>query len=261
MMEAVAENEHQSGPPAIREPGEPLPAPRASQPEPAPIDPEAVRQFQQFQQFQELMRQQGDVALVPPPTRKSLVRRVFRNPFVRWPLIIVITVVILVLLGLLAAYLLLQHFFGHNEEQGPASVVGGRSYTNRTILAGSPHEAVRKVYQRVADDSPEFVCGQFNSAAAQQFADDFQAGTCEDAVHQINARIDKTQKGYKNTWADYQGLPLTLGGMDLKNPPAGVTSVEISSCDVTVSPKLGAFKLQKVERDQWIIVEHRKETC
>ena len=259
MMESVAENEQQSGPPAIRAPNEPLPAPRA--PEPQPIDPEAVRQFQQFQQFQELMRQQGGTALLPPPTRKSLVRKVFRNPFVRWPLIIVIAVVILVLLGLVVGYLVLQHFFGHSEEQGPASVVGGRSYTNRTILAGSPHEAVRKVYQRVADDSPDFVCGQFNPTAAQQFAADFQAGSCEEAVHQINARIDKNQKGYKNTWADYQGLPLTLNGMDLKNPPAGVTSVEISSCGVTVSPKLGWFKVQKVERDQWLIVEHRKETC
>jgi len=107
------------------------------------------------------------------------------------------------------------------------------------------------------------VTWEFKDSAKQQFANnfDFPAGSCEDAVRQLNARIDKSQRGYKNTWSDYQGLPLSVNGVNLKSPPSGVTSVEISSCEVTVSPKLGWFKVEKVDRDQWIITQHRRETC
>lgn len=262
MMEDVSEDEwHNAPPPAVRMPTEPLPAPRA--PVPEQIDPEAVRQFQQFQQFQELMRQQGGAPLVLPPARKPLWRKALGSGAVRWPVkVLAVVGIVLLVLGLVA-YFAYQHFFGSEDKNLPASMVGGKSYENRTILAESPHEAVRKVYHRVADNSPDFACGQFTTAAAQQFKNDFdfQAGSCEDAVRELNARIDKSQKGYKNTWADYQGLPLDLDGVNLKSPPDSVTSVEISSCEVTVSPKLGWFKVQKVERGQWIITEHRRETC
>jgi hypothetical protein len=252
MMEDVSEDEwHNGPPPAVRVPNEPLPAPRA--PAPEPIDPEVVRQFQQFQQFQELIRQ-GDVLPIPPAARKPLWRKVLGSKAVQR-----LAVLLIVIIGLYWAY---QHFFGSNDEQLPASMTGGHSYENTTILAQSPHEAVRKVYQRVADDSPDFVCGQFNESAKRQFANDFDfaAGTCEEAVHQLNARIDKSHP-YKNTWADDQGLPLTINGIDLKNPPPDMSSIEISSCDVTVSPKLGWFKVERIARDQWIITQHRRESC
>jgi hypothetical protein len=249
MMEDVSEKEWHTGPPALRPPGdpvpyapsEPLPAPRA--PLPAPIDPEAVRQFQQFQQFQELMRQQGDVPLLAPP-RKPLWRKALGSKTVRKLVLLLIVVI-----GLYVAY---QHYFGSSDDL-PASETGGHTFTDRTMLQTRPNQSVRMVYQRVAENVPDVACGQFTNEAARQFAADFNEADCPAAVAALHAQVT----GRKNDYAE-PTFP-----SDLRDPPGNASVLEISSCrlDVVGGPKLGWFKVERTVRDQWIITQHRQETC
>lgn len=262
MMEDVSDEQwHNAQPPAVRVPSEPMPAPRT--PVPEQIDPEAVRQFQQFQQFQQLMHQQADLPALPPAAKKPLWQRILQRKLVRRLILLAIILVTAPLwwnLLLSAIVSIATLAFSSDDPPKPASETGGGTYHTSHILKDSPHEAVRQLYQRLADDDPTFACGVFTDPAAQEFARDADAVDCPAAVHKLSARIDKSRP-YKNIWADDQGLPLTVDGVDLKNPPDSVTSVEISSCGVTVSPKLGWFRLEKVERGQWIITQHRQETC
>ena len=244
MMEDVSEDEWHTGPPpAVRAPNEPLPAQRSPAPAPAPIDPEAVRQFQQFQQFQELMRQQGDTPLLPP-SRKPLWRRAIGSKSVRR-----LVLLLIVVLGLYWAY---QHYFGTNDDL-PASETGGHTFKDRTLLQTRPNQSVRMVYQRVAENVPDVACGQFTDEASRQFAADVNAPDCPAAVAALHTQVT----GRKNDYAE-PTFP-----SEVRNPPRDASVVEISSCrlEVTGGPRLGWFKVEKVERDQWIITQHRQETC
>jgi len=243
MMEAVADEQwHNAPPPAVRAPDEPVPAPRA--PAPEPLDPEAVRQFQQFQQFQELMRQQGDTALLPPPPPKPLWRKALASKALRR-----LAVLLIVVLGLYFAY---QHYFGTPDDL-PASETGGHTFTDRTMLQTRPNQSVRMVYQRVAENVPDVACGQFTDEAARQFAADAGAADCPAAVAALHAQVT----GRKNDYAE-PTFP-----EEWRNPPSNATVLEISSCklEVTGGPRLGWFRVEKTVRDQWIITQHRQETC
>jgi hypothetical protein len=244
MMEAVSEEQrHNAPPPMVRAPDEPMPAPRA--PVPDQIDPEAVRQFQQFQQFQELMRQQGDVPLLPPAPRKPWWRKALASKSLRR-----LVILLVVILGLYWAY---QHYFGSADEDLPASQTGGHTFKDRTLLQTQPHSSVRMVYQRVAENVPDVACGQFTDEAARQFAADVGADDCPSAVAMMAAQVTGPKNQYAEPFfpAEYRNLPSTA------------STLEISSCKLEVSggPKLGWFRLQKVERDQWIITQHRQESC
>lgn len=246
MMEVVADEQWQNAPPpAVRAPNEPVPAPRTSAPAPAPMDPEAVRQFQQFQQFQELMRQQGDTLLVPPPVRKPLWRKALASKALRR-----LVLLLIVILGLYFAY---QHYFGSADEDLPASETGGHTFKDRTMLQTQPNQSVRMVYQRVAENVPDVACGQFTDEAARQFAADTGAADCPQAIALLNGQVT----GRKNDYAE-PTFP-----SEYRNLPSTTNDLEISSCKLSVTggPKLGWFRLQKVERDQWIITQHRQETC
>lgn len=245
MMGAVAENEQQAGPPALRAPSEPLPAPRAA-PVSEPIDPEQVRQYQQFQQFQELMRQQGPpVGLLPPP-RKPLWKKILGSWLVRR-----LVLLLIIVLGLYFAY---QHYFGSNDENLPASKTGGHTFTDRELLLKAPDQTVRMLYQRVGEGETEVSCGQFTKEAADQFARNFNATSCQDAV----TALSKQLTGRKNDYAE-PGFP-----QEMRNLPSSVSVLEISSCRLQVvgGPRLGWFRVEKTPYDgQWIITEHQTETC
>lgn len=249
MMYVVPEPEQRAGPPAVR-PNEP-----------APIDPEQVRQFQQFQQFQELMRQHGGIppGLTPPPPR-PLWKRVLTSRAVRR-----LALLLIVVLGLYLAY---DYYFGNHDEDKPASETGGGTNKTTQLNGNSPKQTVRLVYQHIAEWSKNpkeqvaFVCGQFDNGAEQQFAEHFQAGSCEQVVGKLNGEIDKSKPGWVNTYAE----PFTTA--ELGEVPTGERAV-VSSCDVKsgVQPRLGEFTLQRVrdqnnkDTGQWVIVGHRLETC
>jgi hypothetical protein len=258
MMEDVSEQEWHTGPPALRpeagvarpQPGQPVPAPR--EPGPPPIDPAAVRQyqqFQQFQQFQELVRQHGEDAapLLLRPAPKPLWKRVLGSRLVRR-----LVLLALVLAALSWAY---NYYFGSDNENLPASMTGGGTYRTNRILSTNPYEAVRKVYQRVADNTPEQACGVFIEQAQREFARNWGAADCAAAVAKLNAEVDKAP-GSKNAYAepDFHGK---MGGVPIAN------TITISSCElgVTAGPRLGAFTLSRVEQNQWIITGHRLESC
>lgn len=244
MMEVVSdEQRHNAPPPAVRAPDEPMPAPRA--PVPESIDPEAVRQFQQFQQFQELMRQQGDHPLLAPPPPKPLWRKALASKSLRR-----LVVLLIVVLGLYWAY---QHYFGNKDEDLPASQTGGHTFKDRTLLQTEPHSSVRMVYQRVAENVPDVACGQFTDEAARQFATDVGAADCPSAVAMLHSEVT----GPKNDYAE------PFFPSEYRNVSATTSALEISSCKLEVSggPKLGWFRVEKVERGQWIITRHRPESC
>ncbi|HEV2779757.1 MAG TPA: hypothetical protein VGX25_10190 [Actinophytocola sp.] len=252
----MPENEQQSGPPALRPPGEP--APSSPSPPPQPIDPEQVRQFQQFQQFQELMRQQGgNELLLPPAPKRPLWQRILRGKLFRrlallaiivltaplwWPLLLTSIVSLAVLT------------FGASGDQQSSTGGGGGTYHTNHILKDSPYESVRQVYQRIADNSETFACGVFTDEAAQQFANNYNATDCPAAVAKLNAQVDKAP-GSMNAYAepDFRGK---------RGEPHG-DMIAISSCELGVSagPRLGEFTVSRVELGQWIITGHRLESC
>jgi hypothetical protein len=240
MMEVVSENEEQqSGPPALRPPTEP-----------APLDPEHVRQFQQFQQFQELMRQHGDTPpILLPPAKKPLWKKILRSKLVRR------------LIYLLIIFLLLswayQHYFGNPKENLPASITGGGLYHTNHILKDNPYEAVRQVYQRIAEDAPPFACGVFTDEAAQQFAEHFNAPDCPRAIDILHEQVDKSP-GSVNAYSE----PDFHGKMGQK-PESGTATISSCELGVTAGPRLGAFTVQVApdSNGQWIITGHRRENC
>jgi hypothetical protein len=245
MMDDVPENEWQnSPPPALREQGGQLPAPRTPpQPAaPAEIDPEQVRQFQQFQQFQELMRQQGGMPLVPSPP-KPLWKKALTSKAVRKFALFAIFALLL--------YIAYDYYFGSNNEDLPASMTGGGKTDTNLVLDTNPYETVRKVYHHIAQNVPQQACGRFTTDAARQFANDFNAADCAAAVSALHKEVTG-RNGYAEV--DFRGK---MG----QTPDAGV--VEISSCELGVSngPRLGVFTVNRIQKDQWIITAHRTETC
>jgi hypothetical protein len=236
MMDAVPDNEQQPGPPALRPPSEP-----------APIDPEQVRQFQQFQQFQELMRQQGGGnPLLPPAKKDPLWLRILKGKLIRK-----LALLAAILLGLYFAY---DYYFGNDNDQLPASMTGGGTNKTNVLHETTPKRTVRQVYSHVAQNDPPYVCGQFEGGAEARFAANVGAATCEEAVGKLHAQIDKAQPGWRNAYAE----PFLVS--ELGEVPAGDTTV-VSSCALTVRPRLGEFTLRKIENDQWVIVGHRPESC
>jgi hypothetical protein len=262
MMEVVPENEQPPGfqPPAVRPPADPAPG----QPHPpaprAPLDPELVQQyqqFQQFQQFQEIMRQQGDVPLLPP-AQKPLWQRILRRKLVRRLILLGILLITLPLwwnLLLAGVVSLAQLTFGSDNHDRPASESGGGTYRTNHILKDNPYDAVRQVYQRVADNSPELACGVFTDQAAQQFAEHFTAADCPAVVNLLHQRLDPDPSSPRiYAEPDFHGKMGVVPKED---------SITISSCElgVTAGPRLGAFTLGRVERGQWIITGHQRESC
>lgn len=145
---------------------------------------------------------------------------------------------------------------GKTEPQSdnrPAPDTGGHTFEDRTLLQTQPHASVRMVYQRVAENAPDIVCHQFTDEAARQFAANVGAADCPSAVAMLHGQLTGSKNEYSEPFfpSEYRSVPST------------VSVLEISSCKLTVTggPKLGWFRLQKVERDQWIITQHRQETC
>lgn len=255
MMEDVPEHEQQGGPPPALQPPH----------EPAPLDPDQVRQFQQFQQFQELMRQQPAGAQLPlpvpgppPPPKPPLWQKALRSKLFRR--LAVLAVIVLtapiwwsaVLTGIAS---LVTDVFGSHKDNRPASETGGGLYHTNHILKDNPYDAVRQVYERVADNSPDFACGVFSDEAAQQFAEHVNAPDCPNAIKMLNAQVDNAP-GSMNAYAE----PDFHGKMGEK-PSAD--SITISSCElgVTAGPRLGAFTVSRVDKGQWLITGHRRESC
>ncbi|GHF87746.1 hypothetical protein FHX82_000830 [Amycolatopsis bartoniae] len=234
------------------------------------LDPEQLRQFQQFQQFQDYLRyteaqQRGQVVPgsggppVPPPGGQVQVappapspRPKVRMPrFVKRILASVLSALIFLAVLGVAGKLLYDHFFPPQDDDRPASETGGGTYHANKILSTQPYEAVRKVYQQVAQGRPDLACGYFDIPVQQKFATDLGYADCQAAVLDLKTRVTNV-----NDYAE--SLPSYVSGQQ-------GTTITIDSCAFGVSggPALGVFTVQQVDKGQWLITGHEPgpRTC
>lgn len=236
------------------------------------LDPEQLRQFQQFQefqrfqQFQQLQQQAAGGAgqsaslrtatgtdLTVPPQPAQGTRKV--PGWLQW--------LGRKLLGWLIFFLLLAIFatwafnelFGSDDDNSTeaAARMGGGTYHTEELLAKEPHEAVRKVYDAIAQEDPSTnrpliaeACGHFdNDRGIQQlFATNTGHPDCRAAVlalHEQVTHVNDYAESIFPRWYD---------------PDA--TTVRVDSCDFAVEggPALGTFEVTQVEMGQWLITDH-----
>jgi len=209
---------------------------------PAPMSQEQLRQFQQYQQFQAFIASQQASKPQPP------------KPFPRWfkrsagkILSLFLVVVALIIAGKLAY----SHFFPSDKGKTSAEVAqeGGGTFHTNLLYSTNPYEAVWFVYKNVAQDIPKDACNRFKEGSEQKFAANMGFSDCRIAVESLHAKVTH-QSNYARS------MPMSV------SEPITNDTVLISSCKFGVhdGPALGAFIVQKVEKGQWIIVDHQKES-
>jgi hypothetical protein len=231
-----------------------------------PLDARQLRQFQQFQQFQDFLRyqeaqqsgqlvptQQGtppvppappsggqlQVAAPPPPPTPRI-----RMPrFVKRALGTVLSALLFLAVLGIAGKLLYNHFFPSQDNNRPASENGGGTYHTNKILSTEPYEAVRKVYQQIAQGRPDLACEYFDDPTRQKFAIDLGGTDCAQAAGKV--RVTNVN-GYAESLPSY-----------LSTQPQD-TKITVNSCDFPISggPALGVFTVTKVANGQWLITGH-----
>jgi hypothetical protein len=248
----------------------------ASQP---PMDPDQLEQFKQFQQFQDYLRftqsQQGnqpappsDAGVVQAPPSQPATQASGQPPAIPpgYQLVpaerrrapkwlswlgkkVIAWVLAIVILGVAGTWLY-NHFFPNDAGKSSAQLAqeGGGKYQTNHILSTSPYEAVREVYDAVAQNLVPQACGRMDEPIQQKFAQDLGYADCQVAVHELNRKVT-SKNDYAESMPSYVSEPL---------PGDRFT---ISSCRFGIKggPALGAFTVQKVEKSQWLIVAHTNE--
>ncbi|MGW4057261.1 hypothetical protein ACWEGE_03220 [Amycolatopsis sp. NPDC004747] len=273
-----------NGAPALPPPSNaPVPAQGApALPQPSgrpPVDPAELEQFRQFQQFQDYLRftqaQQGnepapapDAGLVQAPPSQPVPQQGAQPPmipdgyqlvpverrrapkWVTWLGKKVIAWVLALILLVVAGTWLYNHFFPNDSGKTSAQLAqeGGGKYQTNHILSTSPYEAVREVYDAIAQNLVPQACGRMDEPIQQKFAQDLGYADCQVAVHELNRKVTNKNK-YAESMPSYVSEPI---------PGDRFT---ISSCQFGIEggPALGAFTVAKVPKGQWLIVEHTNE--
>ncbi|SEB29949.1 hypothetical protein SAMN04489727_0240 [Amycolatopsis tolypomycina] len=239
------------------------------------MDPAQLEQFRQFQQFQDYLRftqaQQGNqpapapdagVVQAPPshpgsqppmiPPGYQLVPTERRRAprWLAWLGKKVIAWVLAFIFVVVAGTWLYNHFFPNDSGKTSAQIAqeGGGTYHTNHILSTSPYEAVRSVYDAVAQNLVPQGCGRMREDVQQKFAQDLGYADCQVAVHELNRQV-KSKNDYAESMPSYVSEPI----------PGD--SFTISSCRFGIrgGPALGAFTVQKVEKSQWLITGHTNE--
>jgi hypothetical protein len=270
----VAEQRDDGKPGSAIEPaGSNAPASPGGQP---PIDPAELEQFRQFQQFQDYLKftqaQQGNQPAPPPdagvvqapPSQPPVIppgyqlvpteRR--RAPkWVTWlGKKVIAWVLAIVILGVAGTWLY-NHFFPNDAGKTSAQLAqeGGGKYHTNHVYSKNPYEAVRFVYQDIAQGSVDDACGRFAYDTAKgidiqsKFAADLGYNDCRQAVQAIHAQVaPKNRNDYAESVPSY--VSETLAG----------DTVTIDSCAFSIrgGPALGVFTVTKVELGQWLITGH-----
>jgi hypothetical protein len=240
-------------------------------PAPPPMDADQLAQFRQFQQFQDYLRftqsQQGNQPAPPPdagvvqappsqppaiPPGYQLVPTERRRApkWVTWLGKKVIAWVLAIIILGVAGTWLYNHFFPNDAGKTSAQLAqeGGGKYHTNHILSTSPYEAVREVYDAVAQNLVPQACGRMDEPIQQKFAQDLGYADCQVAVHELNRKVTN-----KNKYAE--SMPSSV------SEPYPGDRFTISSCQFGIEggPALGAFTVAKVPKGQWLIVEHSNE--
>ena len=252
MMVDVADDEQprpdRPGPPPAPRETPPPPSPQGGLPPAVPGESFDAEQWRRFQEFQEFQRFEQEHPPPPPKPGKPLWRKLIGNKWVRR------MVFLLVLLA--AASWAVNHYFGDPDEDLPASMTGGGKATRTVLFAESPREAIRLIYNNVAQASLPDACTRFETEeVAQKFADHFNAPDCDTAVRRLHDEV---------TNASAYARPYFPSAVGLAPGPDG--TVVISSCalDIREGPRLGEFTLRVIpgsRSDQWTIADHRKEAA
>ena len=239
------------------------------------LDPEQLHQFQQFQQFQdylrftEAQRQNGENGQLVPgrggppapppggppqfavPPRLPAPRPKIRAP--KWAKRLagkLLSALLLLILLAIAGKLVYNYVFPSQDDNRPASETGGGTYHTNKILSTQPYEAVRTVYDAIAqkDPNPENMaaraCGRFREDIQQEFALDTGFTDCRQAVlrlHEEVTNINAYAESVPSFVSDQNGDTMT-----------------IDSCSFSINggPALGVFIVTKVEKGQWLITGH-----
>jgi hypothetical protein len=252
--------------------------PASQSPGPPPMDQAQLEQFRQFQQFQDYLRftqsQQGDQP-APPPDAGAVQAPASQNSGAGRPPVIppgyqlvpterrrapkwvswlgkkvIAWVLAIVILGLAGTWLY-NHFFPNDAGKSSAQLAqeGGGTYHTNRILSTSPYEAVREVYDAIAQNLVPQACGRMDEPIQQKFAQDLGYADCQVAVHELNRKVT-SKNDYAESMPSYVSEPL---------PGDRFT---ISSCRFGIKggPALGAFTVQKVDKSQWLITAHTNES-
>ncbi len=256
--------------------------PAASEPQ---LDPEQLRQFQEFQRFQEYLRftqsQQGaepapDAGLVPagnrqpqplaggqppaPPNQPGALTAYEeppknRRPVPRWVKRlggkILGWVIALVILGILVNWGYHQ-IFPSDDGKTSAQIAaegGGRHHTNH-VYSKNPYEAIRMLYQNVAQNVIEDACGRFQADDGKdiqsKFAQDVGQPDCRAAVEALHAKVTSV-RAYGE-----ESIPSYISGQ----PQSGTITIDSCQFAINGGPALGVFKVTQVEFGQWLITDH-----
>lgn len=285
-IEPAGPNAPTGGLPALPQPSAPgspaLPQPSGSaQP---PVDPAELEQFRQFQQFQDYLKftqaQQGNQPAPPPdagvvqaPPSQPMPQQGGQPPMIppgyqlvpterrrapKWVTWIgkkvLAWVLAIVILGLAATWLY-NHFFPNDSGKTSAQLAqeGGGKYHTNHVFSKNPYEAVRMVYQDIAQGSVDDACGRFAYDATKgvdiqsKFAQDLGQNDCRQAVQAIHAQVQpKDRNNYAESVPSYVSEPLS----------GDVVTIDSCSFSITGGPALGVFTVSKVELGQWLITGH-----
>lgn len=278
-MDAVAQRQDDERPDTPASSGAVERVPPAGQP---PIDPEELRSFQEFQQFQEFQRYQEYLrsqepgaslaprgpndAVPPPPPSQDLQRagsrelepRPERRKAPAW--LVTLGGKIVGALLLLAAIIVggawaIDYFLGADDPITPEEQAkqGGKKAEGTKLYASSPYEAVRRIYDDIAQGDTEDICLRFDELARDQFAADVGFDTCAAAAAGMHDKVT-------NVDAYAESLP-----SNVSNPSLG-DEIELDSCEVALpaggvvgGPALGVFTVTKIpdaQGEQWLITGH-----
>lgn len=118
-------------------------------------------------------------------------------------------------------------------------------FHTKHIFSVNPNEAVRSVYQNIAQGSVDDACGRFREDVQDKFAQDVGQADCRAAVEALHEQVTSL-----NDYAE--SLPSYVSGP----APAGVVTIDSCMFDVEGGPALGVFQLTQVDKGQWLITGH-----
>ncbi|KMS69788.1 hypothetical protein ACZ91_66465, partial [Streptomyces regensis] len=120
---------------------------------------------------------------------------------------------IAILLLALAATWAYNHFFGDSGDGKTTEEYaqeGGGTYRTNELLSDEPYEAVRQVYDAIAQDDPttgeplvDKACGRFAERTQQRFAENLGFGDCKEAVLALHEQV--THVNDYAEWVDARG--------------------------------------------------------
>lgn len=270
--------------PWATEPTEPA-APQDAPPPAHQLDEEQWRQFQEFQRFQAYLHysqsqgappdggqpttgQQAPAQQPSPESQAELVaiqeqlgqvmasqqrterelnpplwKKVLRSHWLYRVLVLVIVIVL--------ASWAYNHFFGSSDKDNPPVVPAAPPGHQGGLNAAPPRpdRTIQSVYAGVATKG-DATCNLFTTSGKRQFARDFHARNCLDALGKLRSRV-----------TDSNSYSILHFQDAIVHKTAKTATISSCRADITGGPSLGAFTLQRQPLGGWYVSAHRPEQC